>query len=177
MEIFRDTNYDFLGKKNIFIGLSVVLLLASVASLLINGGPRYGIDFRGGALIYVRFQQQPPVEQIRSSLASKVAGEVTVQDLTQSNEVIIGTELADEQQLDQARRNIVQTLTETFGDPQSGKLDLNNVGRAALVERLRDPLLQSGVAMSDTDLEALADRIPSRAGAAGVHGALRHPQR
>ena len=45
-----DSNFDFLGKQRYFVGLSVVLLIAGLVSLVLKGGPRYGIDFKGGTL-------------------------------------------------------------------------------------------------------------------------------
>ena len=55
MELFRSTNYDFLGKKWPFIIASLVLTAAGFISLAIKGGPRYGIEFKGGMLITVKF--------------------------------------------------------------------------------------------------------------------------
>ena len=55
MELFKNTNFDFLGKKWPFIGASLVLTIAGLTSLAVKGGPNYGIDFKGGALIYLRF--------------------------------------------------------------------------------------------------------------------------
>ena len=55
MELFKNTNFDFLGKKWPFIFLSLALTAAGLISLAVRGGPRYGIDFRGGALMTVRF--------------------------------------------------------------------------------------------------------------------------
>ncbi len=66
MELFKNTNFDFLGKKWPFIGASLVLTAAGLISLAVKGGPRYGIDFKGGALMYLRFNQEPPVQQIRT---------------------------------------------------------------------------------------------------------------
>ena len=60
MEIFKQTNFDFLGNKWPFIIASLVLTVAGFASLGIKGGPRYGIDFRGGALMDVKFSGPPP---------------------------------------------------------------------------------------------------------------------
>ena len=68
MELFKNTNFDFLGKKWPFIGASLVLTVAGLASLAIKGGPDYGIDFKGGALMYLRFNQEPPVQKIRAAL-------------------------------------------------------------------------------------------------------------
>ncbi len=56
MELFRATNFDFLGKKWPFIIASLVLTAAGLVSLAVNGGPRYGIDFKGGTMTTVKFQ-------------------------------------------------------------------------------------------------------------------------
>jgi preprotein translocase subunit SecF len=63
MQLFKNTNFDFLGKKTPFIVASLVLTVAGFASLAMKGGPRYGIDFKGGALMYLRFNQEPPVQK------------------------------------------------------------------------------------------------------------------
>ena len=49
MELFKDTRFDFLGRQRLFITASLLLTLAGLASLILKGGPRYGIDFLGGA--------------------------------------------------------------------------------------------------------------------------------
>jgi len=72
MELFRDTNFDFLGRKWPFIIGSLVLIAAGVISLIAKGGPSYGIDFRGGALMYVRFATEPPISRIRAAIGEKI---------------------------------------------------------------------------------------------------------
>jgi len=159
MEIFRNTNFDFLGKKWYFISASAVLMLAGLGSLTLKGGPRYGIDFRGGALMRVKFQGPPPVQQIRSALSSKISGEITVQNLEAgSNEVLIGTELKEERALNEARRVMTETLQATFGQP-GPKVDFNNAGAGALADRLRDPLQRNGVNLSEQQLQDLAKNM------------------
>jgi preprotein translocase subunit SecF len=159
MEIFRNTNFDFLGKKWPFIIASLVLLAFGMTSLILKGGPRYGIDFRGGTLIDVQFQGPAPVEKIRSELSKKISGEISVQTVgTGGNRVLIGTEQKSNQELSEARQTIVSTLTETFGQP-GGKIDFNNAGAQALADRLRDPLVRNGVTLSEPELRALAQRM------------------
>lgn len=155
MELFKNTNFDFLGKKWPFIIASLVLTVAGLASIAMKGGIKYGIDFRGGAMMNVKFSGAPPVDQIRSSLSSKISGGIDVQSLTgaNSNEVIISTELKDEKALEQTRRTMVATLESTFGQPNSGKLDFNNATQESLKERLRDPLQKAGAAMSEPQLD------------------------
>ena len=158
MEIFRNTNFDFLGKKWIFISASLALMVAGFISLLVKGGPAYGIDFKGGTLMYVKFANPPHVDRIRSVISAKIPGEVSVQEITGSNEVIIGTEIKDEKTLDLHRRLLVETLAATYG-VAGGKPDLNNLGALAVAEALRDPLQRASVAMSETQLQDLAKSI------------------
>src|SRR5215470_18613540 len=106
MQLFKNTNFDFLGKKWIFITLSLVVTAAGVGSLILRGGPNYGIDFKGGAELRVRFDQEPPVEKIRAALSQRISGEISVQQITGSQEVEITTEIKDEKQLNQNRQTI-----------------------------------------------------------------------
>src|SRR5579864_6933934 len=149
MELFRSTNYDFLGKKWPFIIASLILTAAGLISLALKGGPRYGIEFKGGMLITVKFQGAPPLDKLRSVLDKALPNAPTVQSFEAStNEVSIGTEGADDQTLAKNHQIVLDTLKNTFGDPNSGKLDLNNTGVDALVNRLRDPLQRGGIGMS-----------------------------
>ena len=159
MEILHDTKFDFLGKKWLFIIVSLVLTAIGLISLAMKGGPLWGIDFKGGALMYVKFSGPPPVDKIRSAIGAKVAGEINVQSLTETNEVIISTELKDERQLDANRRAMLDTLRETFGQPGSGKLEFNNTSEQGLVDRLRDPLARAGAQLSEQQLEQLVRDI------------------
>lgn len=158
MEIFKNTNFDFLGKKWPFIIASIMLLAAGFVSLALKGGPLYGIDFKGGALMYVRFTSEPPADKIRAALAAKIPGEISVQQTAGQPEVIISTELKDERALDMARRQMAATLSDSFGKVE-GKLDFNNAGKQAVADRLRDPLQRAGVALSEQQLQDLASRV------------------
>jgi preprotein translocase subunit SecF len=154
MRLFRDTKFDFLGWKWLFISASLLLMAAGIISLIAKGGPLYGIDFRGGALMYVRFAGQPPVHQVRTAIAGKVRGDVNVTALTDTHELLIGIDLRDERSLDQARQTMIDTLRATFIKDTS-KLDLNNAGQDAIVSRLRDPLQRAGVPISEEQLQKL----------------------
>jgi len=157
MELFKNTNYDFLGKKWPFIILSLILTAAGLVSLAINGGPRYGIDFRGGALVTVTFAQRPPVDKVRAALSGKLPVEVT-EESGKPND-IIGTDVREDKALQAARQTIVDSLTAAFGQPANGKYNINGGGADALADRLRDPLQAAGVPMSDQNLHDLAANI------------------
>jgi preprotein translocase subunit SecF len=172
MELFKNTNFDFLGKKWPFIGASLVLTLAGLASWAMKGGLKYGIDFKGGALMYLRFNTEPPVERIRQALSAKIQGEISVQQITNKPEVMVGTEIKDEKELNANRQVIEDTLRSTFG-AGDGKLDVNNSSVAQLADRLRDPLLQANVPLAEQQLQDMVKAIEDyRASKGGILGSF-----
>jgi len=152
MELFKNTNIDFLGKKGILIGASLVLTAVGLASWIGKGGLKYGIDFTGGASITVKFAKTPPVDEVRKLVEQKIPGEVSVQEEPSQNTVIIGTPLASDAALNAERTAITETLAKHFGDP-SGKLDFNNANSESLAGRLRTPLQNASVALSEQQLQ------------------------
>jgi preprotein translocase subunit SecF len=172
MELFKNTNFDFLGKKWPFIGLSLVLTAAGWISIATKG-MRYGIDFKGGTEIKLRFAQEPPVQQIRSALESKLPGEISVQQVSGKPEVLIGTEIKDEKELNANRQLIDETVRGMFGSSTNGLIDLNNSSSTELADRLRGPLQQAGVPLSEQELQDLCASINAYRAAHG--GILRSP--
>ena len=157
MELFGSTNYDFLGKKWPFIILSLILTVAGLVSLAVKGGPRYGIDFRGGALVKVTFAQRPPVDKVRAALSGKLP--VEVQEEFGKPDDLIGTDVRDDAALQAARQTIIDGLTAAFGVPANGKYNVNANGVDALIDHLRDPLQAAGIPMTDQSLHDLAKNI------------------
>ncbi|HTA41707.1 MAG TPA: protein translocase subunit SecF [Bryobacteraceae bacterium] len=162
MELFKNTNFDFLGKKWPFIIASLILTAAGFISLGIKGGPRYGIEFKGGMLMTVKFQNAPPIDQIRSTLTKALANPPSVETFENgSNEIAIGTEGSDDVTLAKNHQLVIDTLAKTFGQPNNGKLDLNNASASQLADRLRDPFQKAGIQLSDTQIDQLAAAIMS----------------
>ena len=71
IEFFKEPNIDWMGKAKYFYGLSAILLIAGLISWLHEGGLRYGIDYRGGTNVDVRFAQPPNIDQIRNALQTQ----------------------------------------------------------------------------------------------------------
>jgi preprotein translocase subunit SecF len=169
MELFKNTNIDFIGKKWYFIGASLVLTALGFVSLAIKGGPRYGVEFKGGMSMTVKFQGAPPLNQIRSSLSKVLANAPSVETFENgSNEVAIGTEGGDDATLAKNKQLVLDTLAKTFGHPENGKLDLNNASAGALADRLRDPFQKAGIPLSDPQIDELAAGITGLRNKAGV---------
>jgi preprotein translocase subunit SecF len=113
MELFRDTHFDFLGRKWWFILPSLILILAGLVNIVAHGGPLYSIDFKGGAQMEVRWEAAPPIERIRAAISSQLTGVsvVAAHDLTNSNEVLVSAELPARADLAGVRQTIEQALS------------------------------------------------------------------
>ena len=70
MRIIKKTNIDFLGRTNITTLLSFFLISAGIISMVLNGGPKLSIDFKGGTLVAVNYTEPVNIEKIRSELSS-----------------------------------------------------------------------------------------------------------
>jgi len=160
MQIFRDTNFDFMGNKWPLIGLSLLLTAAGLISLVVQGGPRYGIDFKGGTLLYVKFAEKPSEDSIRSALSKKIPGEISVISVQGTNELMIETEIKNERELQSTRQAIEDTLASVFSS-QADKLDFTGAAAARVYERLNLPLQKAGVFIADEDLRKLVTGVLS----------------
>jgi len=67
MHIFKHPNYDFVRWKWPAIGLSWVIILVGLFVIWTRGMPK-GVEFSGGTVVLVRFQQAPDLDQIRAAL-------------------------------------------------------------------------------------------------------------
>ena len=89
MEFFsKKTNFDFMGKRRLAIILSSVLILASIASLVVRG-LNFGIDFTGGTLIEVGYQQDIDLEPVRERLEQGGYGDATIQRFGTPRDILI----------------------------------------------------------------------------------------
>ncbi|MEW6671071.1 MAG: protein translocase subunit SecF [Thermodesulfobacteriota bacterium] len=114
--IKSDINIDFVGKRTIAYGLSLTLILISIVSLVLHGGPKFGIDFAGGTVIQVKFQSPVQIKDIKSGLDNIGIGTPSVQSfgVKQDNEYLVRTDLSVA--TDEAFSNKVQkVLTDATG--------------------------------------------------------------
>jgi preprotein translocase subunit SecF len=63
-----DVNINFIGKRKIAFGLSIAMIIISIVSLILHGGPRLGVDFQGGTLIQVKFKTPVKIEAIKAGM-------------------------------------------------------------------------------------------------------------
>jgi len=117
---------------------------------VVKHGTLYGIDFRGGTLVYVRFAGPPPIDQLRKGLEqaglanSTIQGISDTQNVASKNDVVIGLEQTQsDESLDAGKQKILDVLRATFGGGASAKPDFNSVTPPDLAADLtrKDPLL------------------------------------
>ena len=149
LEFFGPVSIDWMGKAKFFVTLSLLLLAVGGVSLAMHHGPLYGIDFRGGTLVYVRFVQPPSTGTIRSSLAQGGFPQANIQTISNVarpdiHEVVIGLDERElnEQHLDAGRIAIEDALHRSFPVPDPSKPDLNAASTSKIADTLlrRDPL-------------------------------------
>jgi preprotein translocase subunit SecF len=84
------TNFDFVGKRKIAIGISIVLIIISILSVVMHKGLNFGIDFAGGTIIQVKFTKTTGADVIRKTFQSIKIDDAIMQEIGQ-NEVIVRT--------------------------------------------------------------------------------------
>ena len=91
-EIIKENiNIDFLSRVNLFFIVSGVLCIISLL-LIFSKGFNYGIDFAGGTLVQVRFNQPPDLNDIRNDMEKLDIGDVIIQNFGDENGIIIRVE-------------------------------------------------------------------------------------
>ncbi len=93
-QILHDLNVDWLGRRRLFILISVALMLAGLGTAvfrqLTNRQPfNMGVDFKGGTVVTARFRQMPADETIRAALAAKGIHDAVVQPVTDRNDTVL----------------------------------------------------------------------------------------
>lgn len=89
-----DIDINFVGKSKTAFFISLAMILISIASLAIHGGPKFGIDFAGGTLVQVKFNEPVSLKNIKSGLAAIDLGKSSVQGFGEQseNEYLIRTD-------------------------------------------------------------------------------------
>jgi preprotein translocase subunit SecF len=143
VELFKNTNIDFLGKKWYFLAFSLIFSVAGIFSMLFWHHIPLGVDFKGGTLVYVKFSSSPNLDAIRRDMDRAGLHNPRIQGYGPSanNEVLIALEQKEtsEAALDQGKIQIIKALN---ANAPEGKQDLNNSSLESIQDALgqRDPL-------------------------------------
>jgi preprotein translocase subunit SecF len=89
MQFFKQTTHvDFMGKRNIAMGLSIVTSLIALASLIVQG-LAFGVDFTGGVIVEVGYADNADLDQVTKTLDAAGFGKVRAQNYGSTRDVLI----------------------------------------------------------------------------------------
>jgi len=116
IELFKDIKVDWLGKRKMFLAISGSVMLLGLVSLVVKGSFKYGVDFKGGTIVQVRFHQKPEIDKIRQLLRDNGAPDSQPQGVggTHPNDVIIEFQGAKEEDASAGRSVIINALNKGF---------------------------------------------------------------
>src|SRR5512143_3264586 len=148
MELFRQTNIDFLRYKWWAIGASWLLIAIGLFGIFGLKGLKFGIDFAGGTQITVRFAERPNLDRLRKILDSANLGETGLQRYgePEKNQVLIRVQQQKKEGRDVSHdvQNALRAGLQPGADP--ARIDLNREGKDVIGVRLAaaDPDRVSG---------------------------------
>jgi len=139
--------YDFVGNITLFGGISILVFVISVIYLGIRG-INYGIDFKGGTEIQVRFEKPVTIDQIRKTVEGLKLGEVGVQGIGEGSEYIIRfvgekgkTDKETNENLNAAIARVKESLSTQYADAGVDIRRVDSVGPQVGAELKRSGLL------------------------------------
>jgi len=91
VRIVKETNIDFIGVRYYAYAISAVVILAGLISLIVKGGPTWGVDFQGGVVLQAKFDRAVTTDEIRSAIESAGVPNVSVQHGQTKDEVIVSS--------------------------------------------------------------------------------------
>ena len=123
MELFRDANIDWLGKKWYFLGFSLIFSVAGVFSMLFWHGIPRGVDFKGGTQITVQFASTPNEDHIRAALDKAHVKDFKIQSVSEVGSGVGNKEIitlpqstAQDSAHDEGRSEVENALTANYTD-------------------------------------------------------------
>ncbi len=144
-EILGNINVDWMGKRKMFISVSIFILLAGLFSAIgrqwVDGGTdafNLGVDFKGGTVVVAKFKgQKPATDDIRRALQTVGIAESVIQDSTdKTDEILIKVPNMGERKdvcpetSGEAGRCFIQKALGTFGTEALGSTQLNQEANA-----------------------------------------------
>ncbi len=138
MKIFKELNIDFMGKRKSFYMLSAIVLVAGFASLFLKG-IEFGLDFKGGTEVVVRFPRPLEINELRSWMNEADMGSIEIKSFGTDTDWIIRT---DQKGVGTAVSDrIKEVLTNHFPDQGITLLQENRVEAKIGSEMRRDSVV------------------------------------
>jgi preprotein translocase subunit SecF len=123
MQLFKkQANFDFMGKRKIFMVVSAVLVLASIVSLSVRG-LNFGLDFTGGTLIEMGYTHPVDLNKVRSTLETSGFPEAVAQHFGTSEDILV--RIAPRK--NQSNAEISSSIMSVLQAADTGKVEMRRV--------------------------------------------------
>ncbi|MSP28043.1 MAG: protein translocase subunit SecF [Methylococcales bacterium] len=114
----KTTNINFIGNRNIALIFSSILMIISIASLATRGLDM-GIDFTGGTLIEVGYQQAADLTVLRKTLDESGFDDATVQNFGTTKDVLIRLKPHEDMKNVDISAKVLDAINKTTKEPAS----------------------------------------------------------
>lgn len=165
MQIFVNTNYDFIKWRIHAVVFSIVFALIGLG-LFMKNGINWGIDFAGGAAITLKFKDAVPMDRLRADLK-----DASIQQYGKAEDRAVYIRLPQQgKESDYAGQTTLRLLKDLNPEAASGKLDINYWGRDRLTDvlTLADPDSKGTRPESRTYYASVAEKIIAKRSELGV---------
>ncbi|MBF0507165.1 MAG: protein translocase subunit SecF [Nitrospirae bacterium] len=117
IELIKNPNIDFMGKRKYAFTFSGILALIGIFAIIqiALGRANLGVDFAGGTAVQVKFSQSVPLHQVRLALEQGGLKDFDLQDLPTENKILIRVK-KQEEKLGGASEKITQVLAQNFSE-------------------------------------------------------------
>ena len=105
----EQTNFRFMAKRKLAFVFSGLLLIAAITSI-VTQGLNFGIDFTGGTMIELSYQEQANLEKIRTDLEAAGYKDSVVQNFGSIHEVLIRLPVIEGQNMSELSNEVVAVL-------------------------------------------------------------------
>ena len=167
MWIFRNADFDFLGGRQKAYVVSALLLAIGLGSLAMRGGLQYGVDFTGGTLMQVEFEEQVTVGELRDVMTKGGFAGAQLQGFGSVNEFLIRVQVQEGQTGQETQDAIESTLADAYGADGYNVLRVESVGPQVGEELQQKAAIAIGLSFLLT-LVYLAFRFEWRFGVAAI---------
>lgn len=119
----NNKTYDFMKVKNVFLAFSIIAILISFI-LLLTKGINFGVDFKGGTVIQIKYDKVAPIKEIRRLLKeSEIFQSAFVTEFGSKEEVIIKASIANEN-LNKDNGDLAKEILKDTGNFEIRKVDI-----------------------------------------------------
>ena len=138
--LIKATNFDFLSKRRLSVGISALVILVSVVVFAVRGEKNFGIDFKGGDLLVLEGQKKVDEGDVRAALK-----QIDLEESVVQTEKSSGKEFLTIRSAPGTSDRIEKLLDEKFPEAKFRVEQSDKVGKLVGDELARNSLIALGL--------------------------------